>query len=67
MKRKFPVTVLDCVAGICTALETDYHIRRRSKHIRDLTLAFVSPVCPHYCCDHTLISSLQPLLLQLPD
>ena len=40
------------MAGICATLETYNDIRGLSKHIGDLALALVAPVCSNDCSYH---------------
>ena len=44
MQCELAVIVYDCVAGIETALITDYNICFLRKHIRYFTFTFVAPV-----------------------
>ena len=45
MQRELSVIVHDRVSRVRSSLKTDDDVGFTGKHIRDLTLSFVSPVC----------------------
>ena len=56
VQGKFAVVIDDSVTGIGTALKTDDNVSLLGKHIRDFSLAFISPVRSYYCCNHIFSS-----------
>ncbi len=52
MQRKFAVVIDDRMTCIGSALKPDDDIGLLAEHVRDLTLAFVTPVCSYNCSYH---------------
>jgi len=55
VKGKLAVIIDNGMACITSALETDDNVRLLGKHIRNLTLSFVTPVSTYNCSNHTKI------------
>ena len=49
---KAPMLVNDGVSRICAALKANNNIALGSKHIRDLALTFIAPVCSYNSLYH---------------
>ena len=45
MQRKLPVIIDDCMSGVRSTLKTDDDIGILGKHIGDLALALIAPIC----------------------
>ena len=55
MQCKFSVFVYNSVTCVCTALKSDYDVTVSGKHICNLTLTFIAPVCTNYCFYHVFV------------